>query len=80
MKGSESMFSDDPLRDFHRYDAYKEKLLQRLPICADCGEHIQDEYAYRIYEDWICESCMENYRYSIPFEEEGENLYDCDCW
>ena len=38
-----------------------------LPECSCCGEHIQDEYAYCINGEWMCDSCMDrNYRKEVP--------------
>ena len=38
-----------------------EAWLSRRPVCADCGEHIQEENAYYINGEWICENCMSTY-------------------
>lgn len=54
-------WTDDPLMDFHRYDAEQNRRLQQLPVCADCEEHIQDERAYYINGEWICKNCMDSY-------------------
>ncbi len=49
-----------------QHDAEQEAALERLPGCCECGEHIQDEYAYYINGEWICERCMnENYRKEV---------------
>ena len=58
-------YSDDPLRDFDRWDAEQQKKLKELPICEDCGEHIQDESAFYINGDWICEDCIDAYRRDV---------------
>lgn len=55
------MYTDDPLRDFERWDAERERRLAQLPTCADCGEHIQEETAYYINGDWICRNCIDSY-------------------
>ena len=54
--------SDDPLRDYDRWEAEQEKRLAKRPHCADCDQPIQDEEAYYINGEWICEECMEAYR------------------
>ena len=54
-------YSDDPIRDYLRHDAQQEAWLKSRPKCSCCGEHIQDEQAYRFggkKEVWICEECM----------------------
>lgn len=55
-------YTDDPIADFHAYDAHQAKQLEQLPACADCGEHIQEEEAFFIHGDWICENCIDSYR------------------
>ena len=56
-------YSDNPLADFERHDAEQERQLEQLPICADCGEHIQGDHYYLIENYCICSDCLEsNYR------------------
>lgn len=57
--------TDDPIADFHSYDAEQEKQLKRLPKCEWCNEHIQDDYYYEIADIVICEECLnDEYRKS----------------
>ena len=58
-------FTEDPVSDFERFDAEQEKRLEQLPVCADCEEHIQDEEAYYINGEWICERCIDSYRREV---------------
>ena len=53
--------SDDPVQDFNRHEAEQEAWLEKRPECADCGHHIQDESAYYINGEWICQACMSVY-------------------
>lgn len=47
------------------YEAEREKRLARCPICASCGEPIQDEYLYDIDDNLYHEECVkELYRQS----------------
>lgn len=55
------IYTDDPVTDFARHDAEQEAWLQRRPVCADCGNHIQDEEAYYINGEWVCMDCMDSY-------------------
>ena len=55
------IFTDDPVSDFHRHDAEQEKKIEKLPVCDYCDEHIQDEYAYYINGEWICEFCLDRH-------------------
>lgn len=56
----------DPIEDFNRYDAERERQLRKLPRCSECDEPITDEYAYYINGEWICERCMnDNYRREV---------------
>ena len=52
--------TDDPVADFHRYDAEHQKKLNKLPKCADCGEPIQDDHYYLINDEPICPNCLES--------------------
>lgn len=55
-------YTDDPVADHARYDAEQERLRRKLPVCSECGEHIEDDTLYVINDEIICESCMRNYR------------------
>ena len=54
--------TDDAVSDFERYDREQAEWLKRLPVCVDCGEPIQDETAFYINEEWVCERCINVYR------------------
>ena len=58
-------YTDDPIRDFLNHDAEQTRQLEQRPICEDCGEPIQDETAFYINGEWICESCMDSYRLDV---------------
>lgn len=64
-KGKPMYYTDDPARDFANWDAEQQRELERLPECADCGHEIQDESAFYINGEWICEDCMEAYRQEV---------------
>lgn len=53
--------SDDPGRDFDRWDAYQTRLLESCPRCAKCGEYIQDDGGVEIDDELLCEECYELY-------------------
>lgn len=58
-------YTNDPIADFDAWDAEQNKRLEQLPECADCGEPIQDETAFYIDGEWICEICMDSYRREV---------------
>ncbi len=59
-------YSDEPLKDFDRYDADQQAKLDKLPKCSDCGKSIQDEHFYLINDEAICQNCLDsNYRKDI---------------
>lgn len=60
-----SFRTDDPVADFLRHDARQAKRLSERPVCTDCHDPIQEETAYYINGEWICESCMEDYRREV---------------
>ena len=58
------MYTDNPLADFYRHDAKQTEYLERLPVCAECGEPIQTDECYEINGEIICPDCLkENYRH-----------------
>lgn len=66
-EGMTEMFvTDDPHKDFDRWDAEQTAALEKMPVCSYCGEHIQDDYLYEINDEVICESCLEqNFRKNV---------------
>lgn len=58
-------YTDDPIADFDAYDAEQNRRLAKLPLCADCADPIQDEFAYYINGEWICEHCMDAYKMEV---------------
>lgn len=58
--------TDNPLADFASWDAEQTAQLERLPVCADCGEPVQDDHYYLINDEVICPNCLESgYRKEI---------------
>lgn len=53
-----SIYTDDPVRDFLAHDAEQDAWLKSRPVCAYCGEHIQDEYYFNIGGDEVCPDCL----------------------
>ena len=54
--------TDDPYRDFDRWDRERENSLEKLPKCECCGEPIQDEDLYDFEDGYlICEECVDEY-------------------
>ena len=59
-------WTDDPIADFNRYEAEQQKLLEKLPICYECGEPIQTEDCYEINDELICPKCLkDNHRKKV---------------
>lgn len=50
--------TDNPVADAERYYNDKEKELEKLPECDECGDPIQDECCYEINKKYICEKCL----------------------
>ena len=50
-------YTDDPLRDFERYDSEREKVLENLPRCSCCNQPIQQEKAVYYNDQWCCKDC-----------------------
>ena len=56
------MWSDDPLKDFERWDAAREEELESLPHCVCCGEPIQQDTAVFLDNEWYCDECLKSFR------------------
>ena len=54
-------YSDDPGRDYDRYDRDREGWLSSRPICSVCGEYIQDDTCYEFDVDLVCQDCLREY-------------------
>lgn len=52
--------TNNPEADYDRYSAGLEKILQKRPVCSECGNHIQDEKALHWGKMWLCEDCRES--------------------
>ena len=52
-------YSDDPIKDFEEKDQEDSAWLERRPVCCGCGDHIQDDYAYKDGSDWYCDNCKD---------------------
>lgn len=64
-------YSDDPVRDFDKYDAYTARLIARLPKCENkrCRHReIQEEMFFEIEGEILCENCMRD-RYGRSTED-----------
>jgi formylmethanofuran dehydrogenase subunit E len=60
------ILTDDPAHDFDQYDREQYEKLQKRPRCAICGEPIQDDVALKLYDEWICDKCIEDNRRVVP--------------
>lgn len=60
--------SDNPIADFDRYDAERQREEDRLPVCEICGEPIQDDYLYDLEGTLVCEECLKS-EYRKPVED-----------
>ena len=54
--------TDNPLRDFDRYDEERQRRLDRMPVCCHCGYPIQDEECYELEEGkYTCPACLDEH-------------------
>lgn len=58
-------YSDDPIADFERHDSEMEEQLKKLPVCCICKDHIQQEKAVHIKDEWYCDGCLDEAREDI---------------
>ena len=54
-------WTDDPVRDADRYFEEQDEQLEQLPVCDECGEHIQGEGYYEVHDFKICPDCMQDH-------------------
>ena len=62
------MYLQDNYDRWKQHEAEKEEQLKKLPQCSECHEHIQDDFAYYINGEWICENCMDSYKREVQPE------------
>lgn len=62
--------TDDARRDFTRWDMEQWEKEQKFPICAQCGQRIYDEYAYRINRERYCGRCIDDSKEYLEIEED----------
>ena len=51
-------YSDDPVRDFGRYDAEMARREARLPVCDKCRKRINADQFFEIEGEILCEKCL----------------------
>ena len=59
------MDAPDNYSQWESHEQQQEAWLQKRPVCADCDEHIQDESAFYINGEWVCERCIGIYRRGV---------------
>lgn len=42
-------------------ESEKERELQKLPVCSECGEPIQTEICFEFDDELICPDCLNRY-------------------
>ena len=55
-------YSDDPLRDHDLYERDRQRWLDSLPKCDNCGEPIQEERYFEVEGARLCcDDCLVEY-------------------
>lgn len=62
------IITDDPLKDFESWDREQAKQLAKLPLCNICGEPIQQEKAFKLDGEFICDDCIDNLKEYIDVD------------
>ena len=52
-------WTDNPIADFNRHEAEQQAELEKLPICYECGEPIQDDFLCDIEGTIYCLECFD---------------------
>lgn len=61
--------------DADRYWNEKEEELMKMPVCSECGEHIQDEECIELLDGKIlCNECESDLAHDLWFEW-GREMY-----
>lgn len=62
--------TNDPYKDLANHDEYLMRMSKKLPVCANCGEPIFDDYMYKIDGEALCEDCLNKaYRVDVECDE-----------
>lgn len=64
-EGVQMTYTDDPIADFLAWDNKQESWLQKLPVCVDCEQPIQQDTAVYINDEWLCDECLDSYRRAV---------------
>lgn len=56
---------------YRAYEHEQNRMLERRPICSECGEHIQEEKCHLFDGKFICPSCMEEHEVWTEDYERG---------
>lgn len=59
------MFIPDAYDAWESHEREQQQWLEKRPVCVKCKEHIQDERAYYINDDWICAECISSYEREV---------------
>lgn len=64
------MYTDDPERDFDRWDMEQARREARLPVCENpkCKKRIHDDIFFEIDGEILCEKCVHD-RYARSTED-----------
>lgn len=54
-------YTDNPVADYDAYDDERSEELDRLPVCDNCENPIQEEKFFYYRGDKICRECMETH-------------------
>ena len=58
----------DNYSQWEEHERKQEAWLAERPVCADCGEPIQDDHCFEINGEYICPRCMEDlHRRDVEF-------------
>lgn len=58
------IWTNDPERDFARWDAEQAKKEAELPVCDLCGQYCQHAY-YEILGNIICYDCIDDFKHYV---------------
>lgn len=51
------MYCPDNLDAFYEHESDQQRMLDRCPICSDCGDPIQEAHLFNVNGDLFCFDC-----------------------
>lgn len=61
--------TNNPIQDAENHAAYMDRLTSKLPVCSECGFHIQQEKVFKRNGECLCDRCIEESKEYVESED-----------